>query len=51
MLVVTESCRICSEKNVSKGADDAYYMLEAKRNADMDYLSKVDIASVKQLYL
>ena len=31
------------EKNVSKGADDAYYMLEAKRNADMDYLSKADI--------
>ena len=31
------------EKNVSKGTDDAYYMLEAKRNADLDYLSKADI--------
>ena len=34
------------EKNVSKGADDAYYMLEAKRNADMDYLSKADIEAL-----
>mgnify|MGYP002673700220 CR=1 FL=1 len=34
------------EKTVSKGADDAYYMLEAKRNADSDYLSKADIEAL-----
>lgn len=31
------------EQTVSKGTDDAYYMMEAKRNADLDYLSKADI--------
>lgn len=34
------------KNNVSKGADDAYYMLEAKRNADLDYLSKADIEAL-----
>lgn len=34
------------EKNVAKGTDDAYYMLEAKRKADMDYLSKADIEAL-----
>lgn len=34
------------EKNVSKGACDAYYMLEAKRNADLDYLSKADVEAL-----
>lgn len=28
---------------IQKGNDDAYYMLEAKREADKDYLSKADI--------
>lgn len=34
------------EKTVSKGTDDAYYMLEAKREADSDYLSKADIEAL-----
>lgn len=34
------------EKSVSKGADDAYYMLVAKRDADLDYLSKADIEAL-----
>lgn len=34
------------DNTVSKGADDAYYMLEAKRNADSDYLSKADIEAL-----
>ena len=29
--------------SVSKGTDDAYYMLEAKRESNNDYLSKADI--------
>lgn len=33
-------------EGVSKGRDDAYYMLEAKRHADMDYLSKADIEAL-----
>ena len=36
------------EKTVAKGADDAYYMLEAKRDADLDYLSKADIEALDQ---
>ena len=31
---------------VSKGTDDAYYMLEAKRQADDEYLSKADIEAL-----
>lgn len=31
------------ENGISKGTDDAYYMLSAKRKADEDYLSKADI--------
>lgn len=31
------------KESISKGADDAYYMLEAKREADEEYLSKADI--------
>ena len=31
---------------VSKGADDAYYMLEARRKADDDYLSKADVEAL-----
>ena len=34
------------DNTVSKGADDAYYMLKAKRNADSDYLSKADIEAL-----
>lgn len=34
------------EKTVSKGTDDAYYMLEAKREANSDYLSKADIEAL-----
>ncbi len=34
------------ETNVSKGTDDAYYMLEAKRNADLDYLSKAEVEAL-----
>ena len=30
------------DETVAKGTDDAYYMLEAKRDADLDYLSKAD---------
>lgn len=29
--------------NIQKGTDDAYYMLEAKREADFDYFSKADL--------
>ena len=31
---------------ISKGTDDAYYMLEAKRDANKDYLSKADIEAL-----
>lgn len=31
------------DESVSKGTDDAYYMLEAKRKSDETYLSKADI--------
>lgn len=31
------------DESISKGTDDAYYMLEAKRGADEIYLSKSDI--------
>lgn len=31
------------DASISKGSDDAYYMLEAKRQANVDYLSKADI--------
>lgn len=31
------------EKDVSKGTADAYYMLSARRDADLDYLSRSDI--------
>lgn len=34
------------KESVSKGADDAYYMLEAKRKANMDYLSEADIKAL-----
>lgn len=34
--------------SVSKGTDDAYYMLEAKREADAEYLSKADRESIDQ---
>ena len=34
------------ETCVSKGTDDAYYMLEAKRQADDEYLSKADIEAL-----
>lgn len=33
-------------KNVEKGNDDAYYMLTAKRKADLDYLSEAEIESL-----
>ncbi|WP_288745339.1 Panacea domain-containing protein [uncultured Prevotella sp.] len=36
------------DKTVAKGTDDAYYMLEAKRDADLDYLSKADIEALDQ---
>lgn len=32
--------------NIRQGADDAYYMLEAKREADEDYFSKADMESL-----
>lgn len=31
------------DSSIYKGADDAYYMLQAKRDADNEYLSKADI--------
>ncbi len=31
---------------IAKGNDDAYYMLTAKREADMEYLSKADIEEI-----
>lgn len=31
---------------IAKGNDDAYYMLTAKREADMDYLSNADIGEI-----
>ena len=31
---------------VDKGTDDAYYMLTAKRPADMDYLSKAEVEEI-----
>ena len=34
------------EKSVAKGNDDAYYMLTAKRQANMDYLSEVDVEEI-----
>lgn len=34
------------ENSVEKGNDDAYYMLTAKRPANMDYLSKVDVEEI-----
>ncbi len=34
------------EKSVAKGNDDAYYMLIAKRGADMDYLSNADAEEI-----
>lgn len=34
------------DNTVQKGTDDAYYMLEAKREADMDYFSKADIEAL-----
>ena len=33
-------------ESISKGRDDAYYMMEAKRPSDMDYLSKADIEAL-----
>ena len=38
--------QVMLEKTVSKGTDDAYYMLEAKRDADLEYLSKADIEAL-----
>lgn len=32
--------------SISKGNEDAYYILSAKREADMDYLSKADIEEI-----
>lgn len=32
--------------NISKGTDDANYMLDAKRPADLEYLSKADIEAL-----
>lgn len=32
--------------SIAKGNDDAYYMLAAKREADMDYLSQADIEEI-----
>lgn len=34
------------EKDVSNGTYDAYYMLEARRKADLDYLSKADVEAL-----
>lgn len=34
------------EENVLKGTDDAYYMLEAKRDTDLEYLSKAEIEAL-----
>lgn len=34
------------DNNISKGTDDAYYMLEAKRSANMDFLSKADVEAL-----
>lgn len=34
------------DKSIAKGNDDAYYMLTAKREADMEYLSKADIEEI-----
>ena len=36
------------DENVAKGNDDAYYMLTAKREANMDFLSKADIEVIDQ---
>lgn len=37
--------------NIQKGTDDAYYMLEAKRAANMDYFSKADIETLDKSIL
>lgn len=34
------------EESIAKGNDDAYYMLTAKREADMDYLSNADVEEI-----
>lgn len=34
------------QNSVAKGNEDAYYMLTAKREADMDYLSHADIEEI-----
>lgn len=34
------------ESSVAKGNDDAYYMLTARREADMDYLSDTDVEEI-----
>lgn len=34
------------QNSITKGNEDAYYMLTAKRNANMDYLSKADIEEI-----
>lgn len=34
------------EESVDKGYDDAYYVLTAKREADMDYLSNADVEEI-----
>lgn len=37
--------------NIQKGDDDAYYMLEAKRETDTDYFSKADIEALDKSIL
>lgn len=34
------------EESIAKGNEDTYYVLTAKRKADMDYLSKADIEEI-----
>ncbi|MDO4160912.1 MAG: Panacea domain-containing protein [Prevotellaceae bacterium] len=36
------------DKCIAKGNDDAYYFLTAKRDADLDYLSKADMEEIDE---
>lgn len=41
-----EELRAILNDAIQNGTDDAYFMLESKRDADMDYLSKADVESL-----
>lgn len=40
--------RLMLDESISKGTNDAYYMLEAKREPDKTYLSKADIEELDE---